>query len=443
MVELQTQTYTGYRWRWLGLIAVLVAEAANMLDATVVQVAGPVVHRQLGGAVADVQWFGAAYTLAFAVLLVTGGRLGDIIGRKQIFRYGMVGFLIFSIGCAAAPNAGALIGFRALQGASAALVIPQTFGMIRAMFDGAELSTALGSIGPVMGLATVCGPVLGGVLTHLDLFGSSWRAAFLLNAPLAVGVLALTPMLRDDRSPHRPRLDLPGTALATVGTSLIVYPLIAANDTWLVAVGVAVLVAFALHQRYAAGTPLVERSLFAGRSFPAALATSALFFAVMTGLMQVVSLALQLGGGAGPLVAGLTLLPWSVGLAVTSWVSGARLVPKHGARVRYAGLALTAVGVAAAALTYPIGHAYPWAVLPALGVAGLGVGLFTPAFFTAALTPVRPHETGSAAGLLNAVQQLGSTLGTAVLGTLYLAHGARPAFWLAAALVAVATALMT
>jgi MFS family permease len=268
------------RWRWIGLAAVLTAEAMNLLDATIVQVAAPAMHAGLGGSAADLQWFSAAYTLPFAVLLITGGRLGDIAGRRRVFRIGVVVFLLASLACALAPTAGTLIVFRIVQGAAAAAVIPQTIGLIKAMFDGDEVAKALGTIGPVMGLAGVAGPVLGGVLTHADLFGSSWRAMFLVNAPLAVAVLALTNRIHEDRAPRRPGLDPFGTALVVIAATLIVYPLIGGGSrqpiwTWPAAgAGVLVLIAFTVQQRHAAragGKPLIETSLFATRVFPAAL----------------------------------------------------------------------------------------------------------------------------------------------------------------------------
>ncbi|MFJ9690599.1 MFS transporter [Kitasatospora sp. NPDC101183] len=418
-----------YRWRWPALAAVLVAEAMNLLDATIVQVAGPVIHADLGGADATIPWFSAAYTLAFALGLLTGARLGDIAGRRRVFRLGVAAFAVASLACALAPTTGALIGLRAVQGAAAALVIPQSFGLIRAMFDGDELPKALGTIGPVMGLSAVLGPVLGGVLTHADLFGSSWRAVFLVNLPLAAAVLAIAPRLREDRAPARPRLDPAGTALAAAGTALVVCPLATGTPgpaAWATAAGGgAVLALFVAHQRRAARrgrAPLVEPSLLRGRAFPAALATSLLFFAVVNAVMITVVLHLELGLGRGPLATGLTLLPWSAGLALGSWVAGAKLVPRHGDRVLHAGLAVLALGLAAAVLAYRAGDpgAYPAALPFALAVAGLGSGLFTPPFFTGALRGVGPQETGSAAGLLNAVQQLGGTLGVAVVGGVYL-----------------------
>ena len=401
----------------------------NLLDATVVQVAAPAIHADLGGAVSDVQWFSAAYTLPFAVLLVTGGRLGDIVGRKRLFVAGVMGFTLASVACALAPGVAALITFRAVQGAAAAVIVPQTIGLIKAMFSGAEMSRALGSIGPVMGLAAVCGPVLGGVLTHADLFGSSWRAVFLVNVPVAAVVLASARGLPEDRSPQRPTLDVTGTLLAMTGTALLVLPLIGTGlsrqGCATMAAGLAVLCVLALHQRHVAAvgrTPLLEPGLFTHRAFPAALVASTAFFAVTNGLMTVVVLQLQLGLGTGVLESGLSLAPWSLGLAAASWVAGAHLVRRGGRRVMYGGLGVLLAGLCACVAAYHVTGpgAYPKALPLALALVGVGAGLFAPAFFTLALAPVRPRETGSAAGLLNAVQQLGATLGVAVLGSVYL-----------------------
>ncbi|MGC0416148.1 MFS transporter [Embleya sp. AB8] len=447
--------------RGLALAAVLIAEAMNLLDATIVQVAGPVIHADLGGARATIPWFSTAYTLTFALGLLTGARLGDLAGRRRVFRMGVVAFAVASLACAFAPGAGALIGLRAVQGAAAAAIIPQTFGLIRAMYDGDQLTRALGLIGPVMGLSAVLGPVLGGVLTHADLLGSSWRAVFLVNLPLAAAVLAATPYLTEDRAPIRPRLDPAGTALAMLGTALVVGPLATGDPApggWAVAaVGVAVLAGFVAHQRRTARrghAPLIEPALLRGRAFPAALATSMLFFAVLNGVMITVVLHLELGLHDGPLTAGLTLLPWSAGLAIGSWAAGSRLVPRYGTRVLHTGLGVLAIGLAGAVLAYRLADpaGYPAALPVALGVAGLGTGLFTPPFFGTALSGVGPQETGSAAGLLNAVQQLGGTLGVAVVGGVYLnAPGsartaAQHALWAAALFLgatAVAAAVMT
>jgi EmrB/QacA subfamily drug resistance transporter len=419
--------------KWAALATLLAAEAMNVLDATITQVAAPAIHADLGGAASDIQWFGAAYTLPFAVLLITGGRLGDLLGRRRMFLTGVAGFAVASLCCALAPTTSALITTRAVQGAAAALVIPQTIGLIKSMFDGRELAVALGWNGPVVGLSAVSGPVLGAVLTDTV----SWRAVFLVNVPISVAVLFAGRLLREDRATHPVRLDVQGTVLAMLGVGLVVYPLINGWSPMFFA-GVVVLVMFGFHQR-ARRFPLVEKSLFRSREFPAALVTSVLFFAVMNGLMLVVVLHLQLDQGRSVLSSGLTLLPWSGGLAVSSWFAGRYL----GSRSAFAGLALLLVGILAGIACYRFVPASPWPLLGALAIGGVGLGLFTVPFFTTALSHVRPHETGSAAGLLNAVQQLGATLGIALLGAVFLrGHSAEHAFWLAAALVVV-TAVTT
>jgi MFS family permease len=304
-----------------------------------------------------------------------------------------IGLVALLLACALASSPGEMIAFRAVQGAAAAAIIPQTIGLIKAMFTGPEVSTALGTIGPVMGLAAISGPVLGGVLTHADLFGSSWRAAFLVNVPLSLAVLAIAPALAEDRAPRTNR-------------------------------------------------HLIEFSLFRHRVFPAALATSTLFFGVTTGLSLVVILHAQLGTGASVLASALVLLPWMVGMGVASLVAGARLAARYGDRLMSAGLAVVLCGVLSAAAAYRTAALAP--LLAALAVVGVGVGLFTAAFFTAALHVVQPREVGSAAGLLNTVQQLGVQL----LGSVYLhasgsAAGARVAFLVAAALLAAAAMAAT
>jgi MFS family permease len=408
--------------RRLGLAALLVAEAMNLLDSTIVQVVAPTMHADLGGPASDLQWFSAAYTLPFAVLLITGGRLGDLAGRRRAFRIGVTVFLLTSLACALAPTAGAVIAFRVAQGAAAAVIIPQTIGLIKAMFTGPVLASALSTIGPVMGAAAVCGPILGALLTH----AGSWRAAFLVNVPLSILVLALTPTIPEDRAPHRVRLDPVGTLLAILAAFLIVYPLLTPPISWTpITLGVLVAVLLGLQQRRGG---LVEVSLFRTPRFPAALISCTLFFAATTGLSLVVILHLQLDQGADVLSAALTLLPWSIGLAVGSRV-GTFLLPRWGRWSLLAGLVLLLLGVLALILGLPL--------LVALAAVGIGHGVFATGFFTRALAPVGPQETGSAAGLLNAVQQLGGTLGVAVLGSVYLAHSTVPAYWIVVGLVGV------
>ncbi|GHF34257.1 EmrB/QacA subfamily drug resistance transporter [Amycolatopsis bartoniae] len=437
-----------YARRRAALCVLLVAEAMNLLDATIVQVAAPVIRTELGASAGQLQWLTAGYTLPFAVLLISGGRLGDLLGRRRVFATGLAVFVVCSALCACAPGIGVLLAARAVQGAGAALLVPQTFGLIRAMFTGRELSAALGTIGPVMALAAVAGPLSGGALT--DAFG--WRSVFLVNVPLGVAALLACPLLREDRSPHALRLDGLGTVLVAVATGLLVYPLVQGTDagrpawTWCcLAGGVLVLAGFAGQQRRAA-YPLVEPGLFRDGVFPASLAGSLLFFAVLNGVMFVLVVFLA-SGGASAFGAGLSMLPWSGGLALGSLTTGLVLVPRFGARVMRAGVVLVVLGVAAVAVLLRVPAAAPaWYLAAPLLVAGVGLGVFTVPFFANALSRVAPHETGSASGLLNAVQQLGATVGVAVLGAAFFrpphpTDGARLALGVALGLLATVCAL--
>ncbi|HVW43868.1 MAG TPA: MFS transporter [Amycolatopsis sp.] len=426
-------TIDTYRGRWLVLTALLVAEAMNLLDGTIVPVASPAIRTDFGATDSELQWLTAGYTLPFALLLITGGRLGDIVGRKRMFVTGVVVFLVCSAMCAVAPGMAVLLAARVVQGVGAALVIPQTFGLIKAMFTGAETAKALGTIGPVMALAALCGPVVGGLLTDADLFGLGWRPVFLINVPLGLIVLGLAPLVLEDRSPARPRLDLAGTLLASAAIGLLVYPLVSATGwTWaLLALGVVVLAVFARQQR-GRRDPLVEPGLFRGWVFPASLLGSLLFFAVMNGLLFVLVLFLQLAREETASGAAITLLPWSAGLAAGSVAAGTVLVPRFGARMMRAGLALVLAGLAGIAVSVT--------VVPLL-MTGVGLGLFTVPFFGNALSGVGPHETGSASGLLNAVQQLGATVGVALLGTVFFHAGTRTTVLVAIVLVAAVLAL--
>ena len=172
-----------YAWRWIVLAVVLAAEVMDLMDATIVNVASPSIRADLGGGATTLQWLSAAYTLAFAVLLVTGARLGDIFGRRRLFLIGSAGFTAMSAACAAAPSPGVLIITRALQGAFGALLIPQGFGMLKEVFPEEEMPKVFAAFGPVMGLSAIAAPILAGVLIDADVLGTGWRLVFLINLP--------------------------------------------------------------------------------------------------------------------------------------------------------------------------------------------------------------------------------------------------------------------
>jgi EmrB/QacA subfamily drug resistance transporter len=432
--ETEASPAGGVRLRRLGLAVILAVEVMDLLDATIVGVASPSIQADFGGSSTRIQWIAAAYTLSFAVLMITGARLGDIVGRRRMFLVGVAGFAVCSLLCACSNSAGMLIGMRAAQGAFAAMMVPQGLGLIRVLFPPAEMGAAFGMFGPVMGLSGVAGPVLGGFLTDADLFGTGWRAVFLINVPIALAAFALAlRVLPETRAPHRPRLDLPGSAILSVAVLLLVYPLVQGRDLgwplWsylLMAASLAVLAVFLRHQRTVrnrGGSPLVEPSLFEHRDFNASLAVGTVFFAGLTGLMLVLPLYLQYGLGFSAVRAGFSLLPWAFGSAVGATLSGAWLGRKYGRATIQAGLLLSALALGSVALTVQLaGTPGAWQLAPSLLVSGLGLGLVMAPFFDIALAGVSDEEAGSASGVLNAVQQLGGSVGVAVLGTAFFAR---------------------
>jgi EmrB/QacA subfamily drug resistance transporter len=418
--------------RWIGLAVVLASDAVDLLDSTVVGVASPSIRADFGGSSTQIQWITASYTLALAVLMITGARLGDIVGRRRMFVIGSAGFAVCSALCSTATSPGMLIAARTAQGAFAAMMVPQGMGIVREMFPPSRLGVALSAFGPVMGLAAVAGPVLGGFLTGTDLLGTGWRLVFLVNVPLAAAaaVVALK-VVPEGRAARPPRLDLPGVALISAATLLLVYPLVEGRDlgwpwwTYLcMGSSVPMAALFALHLlrvRARGGSPLVEPGLFRNRAFTSALVVGVVFFAAMSGLMLVVTLHLQLGLGFSAQHSGDTMIPWSLGTVAGAILGGQVLGPRFGRHIIQGGLAVVVAGVLGMAETVRLagGTASSWQLAPAMAVSGVGMGMLMAPFFRIALADLRQEEVGSASGALNAMQQLGSSIGVAVLGTLF------------------------
>src|SRR6202161_2659794 len=213
--------------RWFVFAVVIAANVMDLLDATIVNVAGPSIRAALGGSPSTLQWLPAGYTLAFAVFLITGARLGDMCGRRLLFLIGSAGFTLMSAACAAAPSMAVLIGFRVLQGSFGALMIPQGFGMLKETFDEEEMTKVFGAFGPIMGLSILAAPILAGVLIEANLWGIGWRLVFLINVP--IGIAAFAGALRVlPRTVSHPgiRLDPVGILLIGLALTAIIYPLI-------------------------------------------------------------------------------------------------------------------------------------------------------------------------------------------------------------------------
>lgn len=417
--------------RWIVLAIVLVAELMDLIDGTIVNVAAPAIHRDLGGGGATLQWFGAAYTLAFAVLLITGARLGDLIDRRRLFLVGIVGFTGASIACAAAPSAEFLIVVRVIQGAFGALLIPQGFGMIKAVFADDEIQKAFAAFGPVIGIAAVISPILGGALTSGDVFGLGWRSIFLVNVPL--GIIGLIGSLRVlPRSTRVPgtRLDPGGAVIATLAAFAVIYPVVQGRELgwplWvfgLFTLGLVGFGAFAWYERRHGERALIAPSLMRNRTYTSGLLVVLCFFASMIGLSLVLSLFCQIGEGFSPLRTGLTLAPFALGVALTAGPSYplaqrfGRVSMQGGLVVMGAGFVLLAVMVHGAG-----GHVSVWSLIPGELLAGAGMGIALPPLFDFVLAGVKEHEVGSASGVLNAVQQFAAALGVAAFATIFFAY---------------------
>jgi EmrB/QacA subfamily drug resistance transporter len=421
----------GYRFRWTVMALVIVADVMDLLDSTVANLAGPSIHADLGGGASTLQWVLAGYTMAFAVGLVTSARLGDRLGRRQMFVAGMIGFTASSLLCGLAPTAHLLIGARVLQGLFGAVMIPQGLAMVKQSFVPEDLQKAFIPFGPVMGLSAVLGPILAGVLLDADIAGTGWRAIFLINVPIGVVASAVAwRFLPDVPRDTEARLDWYGAGMLTVASALLIYPLVQGREQgwpwWCFAMMAAAAVVFAgfvANERRSAH-PVVEPSLFGHRGFVAGVVFIMTFFVAMSGLMLTINLFLQLGLGFKPLHTGLALTPWAGGTALGAVLSGAFLGPRFGRRVLHGGLIVVAAGLSWFALVAGNGDGSisGWDLAPALAVCGIGMGLIFAPLFDIVLSDLDDREVGTGSGVLNALQQFGGALGVAVLGTALFSH---------------------
>jgi EmrB/QacA subfamily drug resistance transporter len=403
----------------------------DLIDGTIVNIAAPSIRADIGGSDSVMQWLVAAYTLSFAVLLITGARLGDLLGRRRLFMVGIVGFTTASVLCALAASPGMLIATRAIQGAFGAVLIPQGFGMIKEVFSEAEITKAFAAFGPVMGLSAVASPILGGALVDGNLLGTGWRAIFLVNVPLGVAGLigALRVMPRTAGTPGT-RLDPGGVLLVTAASFALIYPLVQGRElgwpAWTFAMlgaGIAGFGAFAAYERRHRTRALIAPSLLRNRAFTGGLLVAVCFFAAMIGVNLVLSLFCQLGQGFTPLRTGLTIAPFAVGIALTAPASYP-IAQRFGRVAMQAGFGVMGAGLALLALMLHAGApaVSSWTLVPGELLAGMGMGVALPPLFDFILAGVARDEVGSASGVLNAIQQFGSALGIAVLATIFFAY---------------------
>ncbi|GAA4068661.1 MFS transporter [Nonomuraea soli] len=427
MTLLHTSSPPAYRWRWVALFVILAGEVMDLLDALITQIAGPAIQKDLGGNEGMLQWLVAGYTLAMAVGLITGGRLGDLYGRKRMFVIGAAGFTIGSLLCGIAVSPEMLVAARVTQGLFGAAMLPQGLGMIKAMFPPDEVGKAFGAFGPVMMISSVGGPILAGWLVTADVFGLGWRMIFLINLPLGLAaVVAAIKYLPEHRSDDASRLDVLGMLLVSAAAFLLIFPLIQGREhgwpawTW-ISLAASALV-FWIFGRYVSrkkSDPLITPSLFRKRAFTGGLVAGLAFFTGMIGLSLVFMLYMQEGLGYSAFKAGLTGLPQAIG-SLAGFGIAMSLQARLGRTLLQIGTVVSALGAVTLGLTVHLAglDVSPWQLAPALALVGIGMGITMAPFFDIILAGVDEHESGSASGTLTAVQQLGSALGAAVLLTI-------------------------
>lgn len=418
------------RAAWLGFIVVIAASVMDLLDSTIAQTAAPAIRRDLGGSYAAIEWISAAYTLAMAVTLMLGSRLGDVLGRRRVLLGGIAGFVVASGVCSLAPTPTALIAARAFQGMTAAIMVPQGFGLIRELFGDAGQQKAFGVFGPVMGLAAIAGPLVGGGLVNLNLLGTGWRAIFLVNVPLGLAAIAAGRRFLPKTAPATPglRLDAPSVTLAMVGGFALVYPLIQGRQQgwpmWsfaLLAAGVVTLAGFARLQsrRSRQGrAPLVEPSILKRRAYVAGLAVVLGFIGAMGGMMIALNVMFQTGLGLSPLACALATVAIPV-TAIGGSITSSALLAKIGRTTMHIGIVVMASGLIVVDMVMRSagGGVTAWDLAGPLAITGFGMGMVFVPMFDVILAGVAPHELGSASGLLESIQQLAMSIGIAGVGT--------------------------
>ncbi|WP_129311982.1 MFS transporter [Streptomyces sp. L2] len=450
----------------------MTAAFMDLVDVTIVNIAIPSIQKDAGASFSQIQWITAGYALAFAAGLITGGRLGDIHGRRRLFLIGIGGFTVASALCGFAANPEMLVASRILQGAMAALMVPQVLSIVHATFPPHERGKVFGMFGAIIGLGAVSGPLLGALLTEWNLFGLEWRPIFLINLPVGVVAFLLgRRFITESKAPKALKLDLVGVALVTLGLLMLLYPLTRGRELhwplWgYLSMGGAVVVFAALvaYERRKAGrdgSPLIELSLFRVKSFAAGIAVQTVFGVALGVFFLVWTLYMQIGLGWSPLRAGLTGVPFSIAVSTAAGMSVQKLVPRFGRKVLQAGALVMAAGV----LVYIWeAHRYgqsiaSWQMALPLVVMGAGMGLIVAPLTDAVLSEVPREHAGSASGLINTVQQMGNALGLGLVSVVFFGsvgerltrdqvgpafvHAFQHALWWVAAIMGVIFLLMS
>jgi EmrB/QacA subfamily drug resistance transporter len=424
------------RRQQLVLAVVLTGQFMAVLDASIVNVAIPTIRKDLGASGADLQLIVAGYVIAYAVLLITGARLGMRFGFRRTFIWGLGLFTAASLACGIAPSSQALIVVRAIQGAGAALMVPQVFSLIQRNFQGSGRAQALSLWAATLALGGLVGQVLGGVLVSADLFGTGWRPVFLVNVPIGLVLLfASFRLLPVDRPEPARQLDLAGLVSLAAAVLLLVVPLVLGHEegwpAWTfvsLAASVVAVVVFALIERSverSGGAPLIAERVLRAPGLPAALIAIVLALASYGGFLFTFTQHLQAGLGYSALQAGLTFAPMAVGFALSS-LNWRRLPARWHQVVIPAGCFIAASGYTLTALVVADGGTGGLLLPLALFVAGFGQGMAASPILTLSLSKVVPQDAPDASGVLTTVIQLGLVIGVATFGSVFLTQAAVP-----------------
>ena len=442
------------RRRMWTLILVSVGLFMVVLDNLVVSVALPSIHASLGASVQALEWTVNAYTLSYAVLLLTGAALGDRFGRRRMFMAGIALFTLASASAALAPSAGLLIGARAIQGVGAAIATPLTLTLLADAFPPAQRGLALGVWSGISGIAVALGPLVGGAVIDIG----SWHDIFWINVP--VGVVLIPLIARRLKESHGPshRLDIAGLGLGSAGLFGLVYGLVRSQTLgWgstevlgTLAIGIALLIAFVVHERRTEA-PMLPMEFFARRGFAVTNAVSLAMYFGMFGSIFFLSQFLQDVLGNSPLQAGVKLLAWTGATLIVAPLAG--IFPeRYGSRLfMAAGLGLQALALGWLALLAATHVPYTELIAPFV-LGGTGMALVFAPSANAVLASVRSDQAGQASGATNAIRELGGVLGVSVLATVFTSHGGyaspqafvnglTPALWVGTAVLAVGAVL--
>ncbi|HEX8552477.1 MAG TPA: MFS transporter [Abditibacteriaceae bacterium] len=417
--------------RWLALAVILSATLLGVLDFLIVNIAVPSIRADLHATDAEIQLTIAGYGLAYAVCLVTGGRLGDIYGRKKMFLWGMGGFTLASALCGLAQTPMQLVAFRIIQGLLASLMSPQVLAIIQVTFAGRERDTATGAMGAVVGVGSFIGNVFGGWLVGANIFNLGWRPIFFVNVP--IGIIAMVCAwfwVRESKAEKAQKLDIPGALLCGVALFCLIFPLAEGRERGWPAWAFVMMVAstllawvFVRYERGVAardGSPLIDMNLFQEKPFARGLCGVFLLFSGMGSFALTLTIFLQDGLGQTPQRTGLIFAPLAVAFLLAS-LSAVKLTQRMGTKVLALGLSVALVGqfwMLGLLLAFH-GSLNPLWLMPPMFVYGIGQGLTVPRLIRSTMNTIEGHHAGAAAGVLSTVQQIAFAVGVSIVGSIF------------------------